>query len=83
MVRGNLFKISKLKFISLEIERVTRSEVNQTNNCLSGFVLSPIIRSTSNNSLSTSAFLSSILVKNEVKFKEFHQNLKSFFCGGW
>jgi uncharacterized membrane protein len=22
-------------------------------------------------------------VKNAVKFKEFHQNLKSFFCGGW
>jgi hypothetical protein len=55
---ATFFKISKLKFISLEIERVTRSEVNQTNNCLSGFVLSPIIRSTSNNSLSTSAFLS-------------------------
>jgi hypothetical protein len=29
------------------------------------------------------SFFLSILVKNAVKFKEFHQNLKSFFCGGW
>jgi hypothetical protein len=42
---ATFFKISKLKFISLEIERVTR-------------------------------FFLSILVKNVVKFKEFHQNLK-------
>lgn len=33
--------------------------------------------------LDRQVFFLSILVKNAVKFKEFHQNLKSFFCGGW
>jgi hypothetical protein len=66
---ATFFKISKLKFISLEIERVTRSEVNQTNNYLSGFVFFE----------GQSSLVLSILVKNAVKFKEFHQNLKSFF----